>query len=82
MKSLRRLFWAALLASALAAATFADDGIIHGDSPQPAPTPSPEATATDPQQAGATVGDPAAPVSADALVEAALRVIGQVLAIY
>jgi hypothetical protein len=63
----------------LATAALADDGIIHGDLlPPPPPT---SATTSEPQSLdAATTGDISN--TTDAIAEAALRVIGDLLAIY
>jgi hypothetical protein len=84
MKSLRRLLSAALLISAMAFAASADDGIIHGDGPSP--SPSSAAAPGDPvpddstRVDGIIHGD--APCVADAAVDAALRAVADLLAIY
>jgi hypothetical protein len=85
MKSLRRFLAAALLTFVLTAAALADDGIIHGDRTQPTPTPTPmiDPMTSEPQPL-ITTTDGSGDVSntTDAVAEVALRVLGEMFAIY
>jgi hypothetical protein len=85
MKSLRRLLSAALLTFVLAATAFADDGIIHSDrSPTPTPTPGINSLTDAPPALGTTSGDSGnvSNTTTDAVIEVALRVLGEMFAIY
>jgi hypothetical protein len=84
MKSLRRFLAAVLLTFVLTAATLADDGIIHGDKlPTPTPTPMIDPMTSEPQPL-ITTTDGSGDVSntTDAVAEVALRVLGEMFAIY
>ena len=87
MKSIRRIFAAALLTSALAFSALADDGIMHGDR-IPTPTPTPLAPVSsfgveDSTAPAATASPSGEEVTAtDIAIQCALSVLGEMFLLY
>lgn len=86
MKSLCRFLSAILLISVMAFVAAADDGVIHGDNPSPTSTPTCAHAPGDPlsndstQVDGIIHGDD--PCAADAVIDATLNAVADLLAIY
>jgi hypothetical protein len=84
MKSIRRIFAAAVLISVFAFHALAIDGIMHGDLiPKPTPTPYVPASVNDAGDETTTIAPSGNEVTAtDIAIECALRVLGETCLLY
>jgi hypothetical protein len=84
MKSIRRIFAAALLTSVFAFTALATDGIMHGDVvPKPTPTPYVPTSVNAAADETITIAPSGNEVTAtDIAIECALRVLGETLLLY